>query len=400
MTHTHPHGSVCLLPPSIPGSVGDEKVMLTCLQQLRVERIILLNYEQSSWDRLAPHAESISLFGARESTAYYRQKGLKKLLHIAKILLSFAANLPSLIGAFRRSKLLIILGMDIMDGHYGVLSALHKIILAYGAKLLGTNVSIINCSFNEHPSSIIVWALRLLPKSVRIVARDPFSHARMEKFLHRKIVLAADVSFLFEIPRDTPNTLQHISDWIDGQRAEGRIIIGINIADNKNYDIDTMIRICTETIRTMHEASFVLIPHATYTRKNLPDENALMRSILSGLSEDDRKRCTIIELPCSIADLQKTLECVDYGVVGRMHLAIGMLCAKVPACCIRYQDKFDGLFQEYLHAPELLIDMGKVLSDGSFATLVRNLIPMKRQESDKIAKALHGLKELARKNFE
>ncbi len=391
--------TICLLPPSIPGSIGDEKVVRTCIQQLRGEHITVLNYEDGSWDSLIPEAKSVSLFGSHESTAYYRSKGLRKILFISRTLLGFAIQLPSLIRTLWNSKRFIVLGMDIMDGHYGVLSALHKAVLAYGVALMGIKVDIINCSFNKHPSRIMVWALRWLPRSVRIVAREPSSHARMEQFLSRPITLAADISFLFTVDTNRSNQLTPTEQWIKSERTKGQTIIGMNIADNKNYDCETLKRMCAETIRSMKDASFVLIPHAKYKRPNLPNEIRLMESIVSLLTADDAARCHVLQIPCDVSDLQRILQLLDFGLVGRMHLAIGMAVACVPVCCIGYQNKFDGLFRDYLHSPELLLPMDRCINEGSFTSILSDVLLRKDEHVRKFTEALPGLRELARKNF-
>lgn len=389
---------VCLLPPSIPGSLGDEKAVRTCVQVLK-EKIILLNYEHASWDFVAPGAESISQFGRTKCTAYYHERGFKKILYIINSLLYFLWNLPSVCGAFRRSKRLIILGMDIMDGHYGLFSVLHKIFLAYVAALLGARVDIINCSFNSHPSRIVVFALRHLPTTVCIVAREPDSHTRMTKFLSRQVTLAADVTFLYLPEIHSQNSLQQYTDWIHKEKNGGQRVIGLNIADNRNFPTERLIDMCVRTIDRMQQASFLLVPHAKYDRSNLPNEELLLQKILSGVSPEAQNRCKIISLPCDLADLQYVIRHLDCALSGRMHFALGMLAMEVPVSCIEYQDKFHGLFNDYLHMPELLIDMNQVFSAGDFVQPLKMLLSHKEESSKKIAETLPMLRQLAAKNF-
>lgn len=397
-THTKRDG-VCLLPPSIPGSVGDEKAMITCVQQTKGERLVLLNYEEGSWDFVAPGARSISQFGKLNSTSYYKASGLRKLASIAKIASRFAANVPVICLAFLRSKRFIILGMDIMDGHYGVLSAMHKITLAYVAAFLGVKVDIINCSFNEHPSRVVAAALRWLPRSVRIVAREKQSLARMEKFLRRPIALSADVVFLMDPTLPGANPLREHIEWIEERKREGKRAIALNLADNHNYPLDALVDACAETIRKSPDACFVLIPHAAYARPNLPNENVLMERVLSKLSPADAARCRLIRLPFDPRALQEVLGHIDFGICGRMHLAIGLLSAGVPASCIGYQNKFDGLLVEYLRMPELLLDMEAVFAKGDFGDVLRAVLPSATDYSERIRAELPELRRMAAKNF-
>lgn len=392
--------SICLLPPSIPGSIGDEKAMRTCVQILHEERLILLNYEQHSWDFVAPNATSIAQFGSIHSTSYYKARGWKKYMSIVMTALQFAKNLPIICRAFLHSKRFIILGMDIMDGHYGALSALHKIVLAYIAVLCGTRVEIINCSFNDHPSPIVTTALRRLPHGVRIVARERVSHKRMEHALQRQIDLAADVAFLLESHLKDGNPLQTHIDWIDAEKKRGQSVIAMNLADNCNYPMEKLLDACNNTIQSNPRISFVFIPHAAYTRANLPNENILMERLLSLIPPRDAVRCRIIHLPYDPRALQGVLEHLDFGICGRMHLAIGLLSAGVPACCIGYQNKFDGLLTDYLHMPELLLNMDSVFAQGSFNDVLQSVLPQIKHYAAAIMQTLPELRALALTNFQ
>lgn len=392
--------SICLLPPSIPGSVGDEKAMRTCVQMLDGEPLIIFNYEQHSWDFVAPNAISIAQFGTMNPTSYYKAHGWKKFLSILMTILHFTKNVPTICRAFLRSKRFIILGMDIMDGHYGALSALHKIVLAYIAVLCGVRVEIINCSFNDHPSPIVTAALRRLPQRVRIVAREKISQQRMEKALLRPIDLAADIVFLFDTHLDGGNPLQSHIDWIDAEKQKGQAVIAMNLADNRNYPMEKLLRACVETIGRNPSISFVLVPHAAYTRTNLPNENVLMEQLLSLVPLHDAARCRIIHLPYDPRALQGVLEHLDFGICGRMHLAIGLLSAGVPACCIGYQNKFDGLLTEYLHMPELLLDMDAIFAAGNFNAVLQSVLPSVKDYTSRILKTLPELRTHALHNFQ
>ncbi len=389
---------VCLLPPSIPGSLGDEKAMRTCVQVLK-QKLIILNYERGSWDFIAPEAESISQFGRTECTAYYHARGWKKVWSLTNSLVHLLWNFPIVLGAFWRSKRLVILGMDVMDGHYGLFSVLHKIVLAYVATFLGVQVDIINCSFNTHPSRVVVFALRNLPKKVRIIAREPESHTRMTKFLKRPIALAADITFLYSPEVHSPNSLQQHIDWIQGEKQKGQHVIGLNIADNHNFPTEKLIEMCVRTIQTMQRVSFLLVPHAKYERGNLPNEEILLQKILLSVSDEERGRCKMIGLPCDLADLQYVIRHLDCALSGRMHFALGALAAGVPVCCIEYQDKFHGLFNDYLHMPELLIDMCSAFSEGNFVGPLAALLVCTREKSQRIGEAIPMLQQLAKINF-
>jgi polysaccharide pyruvyl transferase WcaK-like protein len=157
---------------------------------------------------------------------------------------------------------------------------------------------------------------------------------------------------------------------------------------------------CVQTIEKMPSASFLFVPHAKYSRRNLPAEEQLLKRILADLSTDARKRCDIVHLPCDLSDLQLTIQHLDCAISGRMHFAIGLLSAGVPVCCIAYQDKFDGLFRDYLHMPHLLIDMSAANAKGSFIQPLNKLILEIEEDSNRINSALPMIKQLSAKNFQ
>lgn len=399
--HSHTHRiHACLLPPSIPGSVGDEKAMTVCIRRLGSD-LVIFNYEHESWNRFAPGAQFISQFGTTQATAYYRAKGMRKIIAVFATIVRFVLRIPVFCKVFRRSRVFVILGMDIMDGHYGIFSAMHKVFMAYLAAWMNVpRVDIINCSFNDHPSAIVCFALRHLPNRVRIVAREPVSLERMKSRLHRPIDLAADIAFLFEPTAHDRNSLQDHIDWTKREKAAGRSIIGLNLADNHNYDTKALVRMSAMTIERMASCSFVLIPHATYDRDNLPNENRLMHDVLAALSPEAAARCRCIDLPWDHSDMQAVLSSLDFAMCGRMHLLIGILSAGRPACCIAYQGKFNGLLSDYLHAPELLIDVEAAAKEGSFVSQLEERMGDLPRLAAAVATEIPRLRALAEKNFE
>jgi polysaccharide pyruvyl transferase WcaK-like protein len=221
----------------------------------------------------------------------------------------------------------------------------------------------------------------------------------MEKFLRRPIALSADVVFLMDPTLPGANPLREHIEWIEERKREGKRAIALNLADNHNYPLDALVDACAETIRKSPDACFVLIPHAAYARPNLPNENVLMERVLSKLSPADAARCRLIRLPFDPRALQEVLGHIDFGICGRMHLAIGLLSAGVPASCIGYQNKFDGLLVEYLRMPELLLDMEAVFAKGDFGDVLRAVLPSATDYSERIRAELPELRRMAAKNF-
>ncbi|MDD4286886.1 MAG: polysaccharide pyruvyl transferase family protein [Candidatus Peribacteraceae bacterium] len=390
--------SICIL-PGRPGNMGDVRVLCTCVQAFKKEKLLFITYEHGLWDVLVPDVESISLFGRKRRTKDHHLGGCGKLLRFIDSLFRLLWNFPSVYGVLRRSKQFILLGMDNLDGHYDVLPVLHELLLARMAFWSGARVDLVNCSFNDHPSRIAVFALRHLPSGIRIVAREPVSHARMTKFLSRPIVLAADVSFLFAPDVHTQNSLQSSIDWLRRQKNRGQRVIGLNIADIPDVPIERLVDMCVQTIERMPQASFLLIPHVKYGPKYMPDEERLLRRIISGVSPEARKRCSILPFPYDLSDFQQVLCQLDCALTGRMHLAIGLLSADRPVCCITYQNKFEGLFIDYLRMSELLLDLNAAIADGNFVRPLTAMLSSQNEISQRITEALPMLRQLAARNF-
>ncbi len=397
-TLQHEQEGVCIL-PGRPGNMGDVRVLSTCMQILKKEKLLLFSYERGLWNTLFPTVASIPL-SDRVTCAVPPASGwFGKIRRVLASLLSVLRMLPTIIAALRRSKRFILLGMDNLDGHYGVLSVFHEVFLARVALWFGVPVDIINCSFNSHPSRLAVFALRCLPSAVRIVAREPVSQARMERYLSRSIVLAADVAFLFRPVARAQNALQPFIDWVRDERAKGQRVLGLNMADMPDVPTDDLVQMCIRTIERMRSASFLLIPHVKYGPEHMPDEERLLRRILSGVSPEARGRCSLVPFPYDLSDLEPLLSALDCALSGRMHFSIGLLSVGVPVCCVTYQDKFEGLFVDYLHMPELLLNLNAIIADGDFVRPLTAMLSSQNEISKRITEALPMLRQLAVKNF-
>gem|GEM_PF-5840224 len=397
-TLQHEREGVCIL-PGRPGNMGDVRVLSTCVQILKKEKLLLLSYERGLWDALFPDTE-IVLLSDRTTCATSPVSGwFGKIRRMIASLSRMLRKMPVIITTLRRSKCFILLGMDNLDGHYGVFYVLQVVSLVWLARWSGARVEIINCSFNSRPSRLAVVALRCLPSAVRIVAREPIAQARMERYLSRPIVLAADVAFLFRPVVRAQNALQPFIDWIRGERVKGQRVLGLNMADIPDVPTDDLVRMCIRTVERMRSASFLLIPHVKYGLATMPDEEQLLRRILSGLSLESRGRCSLVPFPYDLSDLEQLLSALDCALTGRMHFSIGLLSVGVPVCCVPYQDKFEGLFVDYLHMPELLFNLNAVIAEGDFVQPLQEFLSSRDAYARRIQEELPLLRKLSAKNF-
>ena len=120
-----------LLPPTHPGSVGDEAMMFACMERLASEGQRFAIADFVAGDRWpgeppgTPHVDLSDFFGA-----------------------SYLRSLPAVTRSLRRFGRLWCLGADVIDGHYSETGSLRRVALVGLAADLGLEASILGFSFN------------------------------------------------------------------------------------------------------------------------------------------------------------------------------------------------------------------------------------------------------------
>ena len=145
-----------VVPPSPAGSLGDEAMMIVCLEELatRDRRVGIVDFvEGDHWPNEPPDAEHVDLSG------FFGP--------------SYLRSLPGVTASLRRYDELWCLGADVVDGHYSPVGSFRRVNLLRIATELGLDVSLLGFSVNDEPSPLVLNALRNLPASVRLCARDP-----------------------------------------------------------------------------------------------------------------------------------------------------------------------------------------------------------------------------------
>ncbi|MET0343186.1 MAG: polysaccharide pyruvyl transferase family protein [Polyangiales bacterium] len=289
-------------------------------------------------------------------------------------------------------------GADVIDGAYNPRSVCARLGLLADAARLGRRAVLLGASYNAHPEASTRAALRALPREVVICARDPRSKTRLEQATDRAVRQVADLAFLLAPRHDCP-IVAAARAWIDARRADGDRVVGLN-ANYLHAEHDARL---PEALRTLLEGlvarglSVLLVPHDTRSRR--PDR-MLLEGAAARLSPEARARVRTLP-PVSPGVVAAVLSAVDLMIGGRMHAAILALSSGTPAYCFTYQDKFEGLLALFDLESGALCATPRQLVEHTDAVLARTLsaleaAPRMRRQ---IEAKLPAVKALARLNF-
>lgn len=110
-------------------------------------------------------------------------------------------------------------------------------------------------------------------------------------------------------------------------------------------------------------------------------------------------RCLNIPGPYSAAEVKAICGELDLVLSGKMHLAIACLGQATPVACISYQDKFEGLFQQF-DLENMIIEPTEAFQPGRLADFLWPLIEKRKEIRHHIQLKLPYIQQLAQANFE
>ena len=317
---------------------------------------------------------------------------------------------PWSFGALKRTiaryDALVIIGADILDGYYSLLSAARYWVAADLAARQGKTVVITGFSFNASPPKLLKTFLTPLPHSVHICLRDPVSQERFNRFIGipGRAKLVADIAFNLQ-PHLQTTPVAAISAWSSQQRGSGRMVIGFNIhpmlfKHPTTQDLDTLVDSSVQSISAavkLRASSMVLIPH-DYRPFPKGDLEILSR-IYHALPAHVQKHCHLVEGHLHAAELKALAGQLDLVITGRMHLAIASLGMGTPVAGITYQDKFHGLFQHFGLSSDFLASAAMLRDAERFQAWLIAAIDAQKLLKTQVDQNLVAVQELSRKNF-
>lgn len=379
-----------LLPPAQPGSLGDEAMMNVCFEELVREGQLagIVDFaEGDRWPNEPPGTEHVDLSG------FFGRKYLR--------------SLPSVTEILTRYDRLWCLGADVLDGHYSAVASFRRVTLSRIAAELGLDVSLLGFSFNEDPSPLALGALRDLPASVRLCARDPISHARLTKNLGRPIDLVSDLAFGLDPAPSTNEDETAVLGWVAARRAEGHIVLGFN-ASHRAYkatseaDVDDVVAVyasmLTGLFRERDDISVVAIPHDYRESFRSTSDDRLLGAIADRLDPEDRARFLRPSFRLRARFVSLLAAKVDAVFSGRLHLAVASLRNGTPAATLAYQGKVAGMYQ-YFDLGELAVAPSVALDPSAIQHAIGALIEQRASLAARIDRAKQTVADLQARNF-
>jgi polysaccharide pyruvyl transferase WcaK-like protein len=379
-------GRVLIVPPARNrGSLGDEAMMTALVQRA-----------------FAQGARHVSLLSSGPDDMWGIPQTEAEFVPVTTSIGAYTEAFRFVVRVARYEQCYVI-GADVLDGYYSESTALRLLRLAAAAAAVDVPCTITGFSLNAMPRATTVHALRRLPAGVRLVCRDAVSQHRVLEHVGRPAELSADLAFLLE-PSLASSTAREAIEWIEGQKREGRLVIGVNakpLGDARCSgwtDDDLIVRyreMLEELARDDTRASFVLMPHDV--RPGIGDVDVLSRVVVS-LPPAVRARCHTVRPDVGARDVKGICGKLDAVVSARMHLAIAALGQGIPVACITYQGKFEGLFHHF-QLDDLTIEPAKALVPGALTDFAREMLRRRVTIRSALTRALPRVLILAEKNL-
>lgn len=245
-----------------------------------------------------------------------------------------------------------LIGADVLDGRYSVNRSIARLDFCRFCASLGAEVTITGFSLREEVPSRVVRSLRRLPASVRLCARDPVSHGRIERYSGRPAIRTADLAFLVAPDPNAPRARESI-EWIASRKSQGAPVLALcpnplAIHPGKpRHGTDSAARVaeCAEffgrvarlVAAKMPETAFVVVSH---DRRAGHGDDEICAQITRDIGPD---RSMLVPSDACPREVKAIMAACDGLLTGRMHCGIAALGAGTPAAFLDYQGKVQGL---------------------------------------------------------
>lgn len=344
---------------SLIGARGDQAMMQAAEQQLRnaCPELAVLVVTTSDEADAAAHR-----LGFRPLRFHHWNWPLSSLVEAAK---AFSADAAILVGA------------DVMDGHYSVTHSAQLLCAADALARNGVPATVLGFSFNDRPEAVLKPLFDGLSPRVRLNVRDEASLERLSAFTRTPAMLVADMAFLLR-PEITSARIATIRGWIEARRAVGDRVLAFNIHPmlvglGDSAARERLIRVSVDALAraaARHRISWLLLPHDY--RSSVGDALCLA-PIAKGLLDHAVEHVHLDE-PLSAGELKAVAGLTDGVIAGRMHLAIATLGQGVPVACLTYQGKFEGLMRHFELPDSLMLAPSEALKDDRLLALIEHFI--------------------------
>lgn len=297
----------------------------------------------------------------------------------------------------------VIVGADVIDGHYDTVDAGKTLIFADLASRAGAQVTVLGFSFNGRPTKEVIAVLNGIDSGVSLNLRDPMSMERFKQASSAKGRQVADVAFLLP-PSEGGTEIAMAVQWVEQERAAGRVVLGLNIhpklfRPDQAEAVERLVARTAEMTTTYvgRNVSWLLVPH-DYRGKGAGDLET-MDALMQRLEAGSVEHIQLLRGIHRAAELKGLAALLDGVVTGRMHLAIAALGSGVPVLTITYQDKFEGLFALAGLPSWLAVSADQALQDGVLVGAVGRFVEELAHLKATALAAKRDIRAMSVKNF-
>jgi coenzyme F420 hydrogenase subunit beta len=375
-----------IVPPSSPGSLGDEAVLrstLTELERRGIDRFVFFSYsDDDDWSHLDKRIDSISV---RAFLTYRSTRDALRMLYHR-----------------RSAKRLFVCGTDVLDGHHNLGRSLGRIATIKLIADSGLPTTILGASFSEEAEPATRYAIERIPANVTFCARDPISFDVMQRIRAEGTKLVADPAFLLQ-PDLSSESVKGVTHWIHSQQERGQVVLGLNVNHflTNNAPSESVVSAFAKLLERLGkerpELSVCLIPH---DNRGSPSDIDIAEQVLERVTSVFGDRCSITPESLNASQIKGVASLLDVVFSGKMHLSIAALGSGVPVGCITYKDKkFHGLFAHF-GLEEWLLPEESWRAEHTLYAFVSSLIDERAGIKVRIVAALPRVKKLSFANFE
>lgn len=299
-----------------------------------------------------------------------------------------------------RARHMLIVGADMLDGHYGKDAIGRRLTVAHLAHRCGVKVRVVGCSFSTDPHPETIARLKQMPW-LEIFARDKVSQDRMKAALGRDIRLVADVAFLLEPALGTAHAKRAVN-WIARQRQGSRKVFALNVSGLvfkklPKGTLESYAQVVADRMAQEGNVAAIVVPHDW--RPGREGDLDACRVLYAALTKRPEIESYLLADPIPAWEAKALAGLIDATLLCRMHFSIACLGQGVPPYCLVSAGKFDGLMQHF-NLSGNLFDPASLSGPEAMLAPVERMLANWQRDTQTVKKALPEVINLSGSNFD